>query len=187
MLSGKKNTPWIFYCFFVIAGCTGIGEPGDGKVPNTIKKSKVKQPEEKDVTAAVYSYTEGLFEKRLADSMRLHAGSDQLYRLAIVLSDMHSDLNAQLVGLAKEKGITLPADISVEQANEINSIGKATGNIIDRAYLDIIVARYTTTIDRFHIYADDVKDTSLKVWFKTALPALHKNIDLVKAIINRPK
>lgn len=137
---------------------------------------------EKDRRYMQDAFADGLLQLRLADSIRRYGKTEAVKQLALSVSDLFSDLGAQLTGMAADKHIDLPAGISTEQQTELNSISRATGNEIDKAYLGIIAARYQATIDNYGAYAKEAGDADMKKWFEHTLPLLGGQLKQIKAL-----
>lgn len=140
--------------------------------------TKIETLNEKDAKVLGDTYEEGLFEMRLADTVKQHAAFDKTRQLAMMLSDLHSDLNAQLVNLAGQKSVVLPGDIEPTQLQTLNKLSKIKGTAFDKAYIDTAMARHKKNIALYQGYIKSCSDSTLIVYFKTATPLFQKYLDM---------
>ena len=139
--------------------------------------TKIEILNEKDAKVLESAYEEGLFEMRLADTAKAYAVFDKTKQLAMTLSDLHSDLNAELVSIAGQRSVVLPGDIKPTQLQTLNKMSKIKGTALDKAYIDTALDRYKTNVDLYRNYIKDCNDSALIACFKTATPLFQRYMD----------
>ena len=133
---------------------------------------------EKDAKAIENTYAEGLLEMRLADTAKAHATFNETKKLAMAISDLHSDLNAQLVNLAGRRSVVLPGDILPEQLQLLNKMSAIKGASFDKTYIDTTVARHKANVALYKEYIKNCVDSELVACFKTVVPLFQKHLSL---------
>ena len=151
--------------------------PDVKEVVEELDGTKIEMINEKDAQVLESVYAEGLFEMRLADTAKIYAAFEETKKLAMKVSDLHSDLNAQLATLAGQRSVVLPGDITSKQLQTLNKMSKIKGTAFDKAYIDTALARHKTNIDLYQEYIKRCKDSALIGCFKTATPLFQKHMD----------
>jgi putative membrane protein len=92
----------------------------------------------------------------------------------------HNTANKDLEALAKQKGVTLPAD----DAKVVSSIPLATksGSDFDQEFVKMIVEDHQKDIAAFEKEASSGSDPDLKNWASKALPTLRAHLTEAQAI-----
>jgi len=81
------------------------------------------------------AYQDGLAEIRLAQLAQTRGESSGVKEYANAMIEHHTIVNAQIQQLAQQKSVTLPSDITAEQAAEVTRLSALTGLQFDRDYM----------------------------------------------------
>ncbi|HEY0558435.1 MAG TPA: DUF4142 domain-containing protein [Thermoanaerobaculia bacterium] len=96
--------------------------------------------------------------------------------------DDHSKANDQLQQLATQKGVSLPADLSASQKNDVAKLDKLSGAAFDKAYVSMMVKDHKKDVAEFKKESTSAKDSDLKSWAGTTLPTLQDHLKMVQDI-----
>lgn len=140
--------------------------------------AKFDKVAEFDAQSVVDAYASGLYEIRLADSVKVYGTTSEAKTLAQMLYDAHTKFNGQLKGMADQKQISLPADISTNQADAIGKMRDKKRIDFDKDYASTMVSKHKDAIAMFEKCATDCTDGDIKAWFAGALPELRSHLDM---------
>ncbi len=186
----KKTGVWVllvsFSCLVYFIACYSSPEVKDvtqeSAKPEDTRTAKLN---ERDAKILEGTYTDGMLEMRLADTVKEYAVFDGTKKLAMQVSDLHSDLNAQLANVAAKRSVHLPGDIAPAQLQVLNKMSKIKGTALDKAYIDITMAKNKRIIDLYKEYIASCNDSELAVCFKMAVPQFQKHFDKTLAMVNK--
>ena len=94
--------------------------------------------------------------------------------------DDHTKANNELEALAKQKGITLPANYSKDSAE--NKLSKASGAGFDHEYMNTMVTDHQKDVSEFEKEASSGTDPDIKSWAAKTIPTLRSHLDQAKSI-----
>jgi putative membrane protein len=95
--------------------------------------------------------------------------------------DDHSRAGEELKTLAKNKDITLPADIDAKDKALRDRLLKLSGDAFDRAYMAAMLDDHRKDVTAFRIEARSGKDPDVKAWAAKTLPALTEHLRLAQS------
>jgi len=121
----------------------------------------------------------GMMEVQMGHMGQEKGTSSGVKALAKQLVDDHTKANDELMSLAKQKGITLPADNAPAMPKGLN--GKS-GDDFDREFARMAVDDHQKDIAAFEKEANSGTDPDLKAWASKTLPTLHSHLDAAKAL-----
>ncbi len=145
-------------------------------------EAKFNKIGEKDAQAVVDAYNTGLYEIRLADSAKKFPVSKDVRALTTHMSEAFTMFNAQLNDIASKKQISLPTNISSDEASKIMKLKDNKVNEMDMAFAKQAVDKGKDAITMFDKNSKELTDPDIKTWFLTALPELRKHLDMAMTI-----
>jgi putative membrane protein len=95
--------------------------------------------------------------------------------------DDHGRAGDELKTLAKNKGITLPADIDAKDKALRDRLLKLSGDGFDRAYMAAMLDDHRKDVSAFRIEARSGKDADVKAWAAKTLPTLTEHLKLAQS------
>jgi len=104
--------------------------------------------------------------------------SDGVKSFAKRLIDDHTKGNQELQGLAKQKGVMLPADNPGMPA----ALTTKTGKDFDQAFAKTGVEDHEKDIKEFEKEASSGSDPDIKSWASKTLPTLKSHLDAARAL-----
>jgi len=123
----------------------------------------------------------GMMEVDMGKLGQEHGSSEGVKNLSMRLVDDHTKGNEQLMMLAMQKGVTLPAD---NPALVPKSLSTLSGTAFDKKFVSIAIADHEKDIAAFEKEASSGNDPDVKMWASNTLPTLRSHLDAAKALAN---
>ena len=172
-------TPLLFGSLLTIGACNNAETKTDTKeVAEDHNEAKFDKVAEKDAQRVVDAYAAGLYEIKLADTVSKYAVTKEAKNLAGMLAEAHSKINAELKGLADKKQITLPTDVTPDQAKKISEVREEKRKDIDKEYTSEMVSKHKESISMYEKCSTECTDADIKSWFGNTVPELRKHLDI---------
>ena len=120
----------------------------------------------------------GMAEVKMGELARTKGQSDKVKGFGDRMVTDHTKANDELMALATQKGVTLPADIGTEEQQTYDKLDKLSGADFDKAYMDAMVKDHDKDVAAFEKQAKATKDKDLKGFVQKTLPVLkdHKKM-----------
>ncbi|UAY51087.1 DUF4142 domain-containing protein [Ferruginibacter albus] len=185
-------------CFLlaIVIGLNACGNGGNNN-ENTVNTkdtaeakndAKFDKVGEKDAQALVDAYAASTFEQRVSDTVKMYSSNADVQSIAGTMADAHSKLNMKIKGLADKKGVSLPADITPEQADKIMKWKEQKDKAErDKGYVSDLVSAHKDAIDLFQKSAQNCTDPDIKALFSDALPELQHHLEMATALHDKMK
>jgi putative membrane protein len=180
------------------SGATSSGSPGTGSSPTagraapaaqpgtgtrndeTRKDDKLARADRKFIQEAAES---GMFEVQVAQMAASKAMHPDVKSFATTLVNHHSNANNELVQLANSKNVELPAAPPRGKRNEIEKLGKLSGEEFDRRFVrEVGIKDHEKDIRKFEDASDKAKDPQLKAWIDKTLPTLREHLAMAQKL-----
>ncbi|MEO6316354.1 MAG: DUF4142 domain-containing protein [Chitinophagaceae bacterium] len=129
-----------------------------------------------DADFAVEAADGGMLEVQLGKMAQDKGVSSDVKALGAMMVKDHSAANAELMAVAKEKNITLPAVLSDKNQKTVASLTEKTGTEFDKAYSNYMVSDHKDDIDAFKKEANSGKDSTLTGWARNKVPVLEHHL-----------
>jgi putative membrane protein len=123
----------------------------------------------------------GMAEVELGKLAQEKARSQRVKNFGEMMVRDHSAANDDLKAIARQKNVTLPADLG-KHKDHYNDMSKKTGADFDKAYMKMMVDDHQDDIDAFEKIANNGTDPDVKTFASQKLPTLRKHLDSAKAI-----
>jgi len=91
----------------------------------------------------------------------------------------HTKANDELMALAKNKGVTPPADLGRHQA-VVDRMTKLSGDGFDKSYASHMVGDHVAAIAMFRREAQNGQDADVKAWAAKTLPTLQEHLRMAR-------
>jgi len=124
----------------------------------------------------------GLAEVAVAKVAEQKAINPKVKAFAEMMVKDHSKANEELMGIAKIKNITLPAEPSEDKQKELADLSAKSTTDFDKAYVDAMVDGHKKTITLFEDAAKNCKDADLKAFATNTLPVIKGHLAEIEAI-----
>jgi putative membrane protein len=136
----------------------------------------------KDVQFASVATNDGLNKVNISKMAQEKTINIRVKNFAIMLVNNHTKFGNDLVTIAKDKKITLPALPGMAEMQQANRLAMKQGTDFDRAYVDAMIADQKKTIALYENGSKDCKDPDLKSFAAKTLPVLKMHLDSAQAV-----
>lgn len=127
----------------------------------------------------------GMAEVSMGNLAKQNGNSDAVRQFGDRMVTDHSQANDQLKQLAQQKGITLPADVSMKDKATSKMLESKKGTDFDKAYVSDMVKDHETDVAEFRREAENGKDPDVKAWAQKTLPVLEQHLASAKQIASQ--
>jgi putative membrane protein len=124
----------------------------------------------------------GMFEVKMGQVAANQGASDAVKSFGQRMVDDHGKLNTELMDLAKQKGLAVPAEMDKKFQKKVDSMSKKSGADFDRAYIKDMVKDHQDDIKAFEKEAKKGKDPDIKAFAAKTLPTLQEHLKLAQQI-----
>ena len=112
-----------------------------------------------------------------------HSANADVKAFAQQMVDDHGKANAELKGLAEQKGVKVSDTPSITKKTEIKMLSERKGSSFDQHYADSIgVKAHEDTIKLFQKEVDKGSDADVKAWAAKTLPTLQHHLEAAQAL-----
>jgi len=129
-----------------------------------------------DAAFAVAAADGGMLEVALGKIAVKMGTSAAVKKLGARMVTDHSKANLELMALAKEKDIAIPAEMSAKCQKVVTDLEDKKGRDFDKAYADLMVSDHKDDIDDFRKEANKGNDSQVSAWAKNTLPTLEHHL-----------
>ncbi len=152
-----------------------MAQPGTGtRNTSTTKDDKVARGDRKFIEEAAGS---GMFEVQVAQLAVSKATDPQVKSFASMLVEHHTAANNELVQIANDRRVELPAAPPRGKRKDIEKLGKKSGAEFDQAFVrEVGIRDHEKDIKLFEKASKDVKDSQLKAFVDKTLPTLREHL-----------
>jgi putative membrane protein len=117
--------------------------------------------------------------------LAVERGSDGVKKFAKRMAEDHGKASTELTGLAREKGVALPADVAPEHKVALGRLAALSGKAFDRAYAVAMVEAHQKDVGDFESEAARGEDPDVKAWASRMLPALRMHLKMARDLASR--
>jgi putative membrane protein len=129
-----------------------------------------------DATFMTKAGGDGVAEVELGRLATDHASSGDVKSFAQMLVDDHSKANSELMGIASQKGVTLPSEPPPPAKATKDRLSKLSGAAFDRAYAQEMVKDHEKAVALFSKEASSGGDPDAKAFAAKTLPTLQQHL-----------
>jgi putative membrane protein len=148
----------------------------------SITKDLVMKVSKEDARFAVAAANGGLAEVDLGKLAQAKGSSQPVRDFGTMMIKDHSAANQKLQGLAKSKGIMLPAALSKDEQELKNKLSEKSGKDFDKAYTKAMIEDHQNDIKEFDNAIHQLKDFELKSFANSTLPILKMHLESIKKV-----
>ena len=143
--------------------------------------------EPSDAEFATKAAVGGMAEVELGKLALTKATNTQLKEFAKMMVSDHGKANEELMLIAKQKNITLPAAVDEDHQKKMNELDKKSGKDFDKAYAEAMVDGHEKTLKLMQDEAKDGKDAEIKAFASKTAPVVQTHLDMINKINNSMK
>jgi putative membrane protein len=108
------------------------------------------------------------------------AASPEVREFAARMVKDHADANAELIDLAKRKGVSLTTQLDAKHENLVDPLARLSGPEFDREYTRAMLADHRDEIATFGHQASTGSDPDVKAFAQRSLPMLRQHLQLAE-------
>ena len=124
----------------------------------------------------------GMFEVKSSQLALDQSNNPQVKKFAEHMVKDHTKANQELMALAKQKGIPLPAQMAPKHMGLMEKITAAKGAAFDQMFLKIQLQAHEDTVALFEQEAKNGQDPAIKAWAAKTLPTLREHLKEVRSL-----
>jgi putative membrane protein len=94
----------------------------------------------------------------------------------------HGKANAELMGIAKTKNITLPGRLDAEHQAKSDSLSKLSGKDFDKGYVQVMIEGHKKTLALMQSEASGGQDAELKAFAAKTAPVVQMHLEEITKI-----
>lgn len=117
----------------------------------------------------------GMEEVQLGRLATQKAANNDVKQFGQRMVDDHSRANSELMTLAGQKGVTLPAALDQAHQDDVDRLTKLSGAAFDREYMTMMVKDHTEDVSEFDRESSSGSDADVKAWAGRTLPTLRQH------------
>lgn len=135
-----------------------------------------------DAKFATTAASGGMAEVALGKLALQKTTNAQIKDFANMMVTDHSKANDELMAIAKNKNITLPATVDADHQKKMDDLSKLTGKDFDKAYVDAMIDGHKSTLTLMQDEAKNGKDADLKDFAAKTAPTVQMHLDHINTI-----
>lgn len=124
----------------------------------------------------------GMLEVKLGELATKNATMPKCKDYAKMMIKDHTEVNGELIALARKKQITIPEELSTAKQQVYDSLAATTGEQFDMLYMNMMIASHEETIGLFQAESSGGQDPDFKKWANSKIPALKHHLEMAKAL-----
>ena len=140
-------------------------------------EEKKAVPDSKFMTNAA---SDGLFHVEAGKLAVQQGSSEGVKKFGQHAIDHHSQINNELMELAKAKGVKLPKKIYKKQRETLDKLGKLSGPDFDKAYLEMEIKDHSRDLSMYQKEGKEGKDPDVKAWAAKTVPTIEEHLKMAR-------
>jgi len=149
--------------------------------PNQLNNSNLSALDRQFMFRAAQS---GMAEVQLGQLAVQRAASNEVRQFGQQMIQDHTQANAQLMQLFRQKGIPAPQDIGQQHQAIQAQLSNLSGASFDQAYMNYMVQEHGQDVSLFEQEAQQGQDTQVRTWARQTLPTLQAHLQQARTIMN---
>lgn len=129
----------------------------------------------------------GMFEVKLGELAFAKGQSPDVKMFGQKMKFDHTKANDELKALAGGKAVTLPADVSAKQKQDMDKLSKLSGAAFDKEYVRMMIEDHEKDVADFQKQAEGGTNSELKTFASSTLPTLQMHLAMIQVISERIK
>jgi putative membrane protein len=166
--SGTRNT----------TGSDSTGTQTDSQSTSTQTASSVGA----DSAFANKAAISGMAEVALGKMAAAKGASSPVKEFGNMMVTDHGKANAELMGIAQKKGLTLPTGLDAEHQAKSDSLSRLSGAEFDRAYIKVMIEGHNKTLALINAEATGGQDMDLRSFAAKTSPVVQHHLDEITKI-----
>jgi putative membrane protein len=124
----------------------------------------------------------GLAEVKMGEVALQKAKDETVKKLAQHIVKDHNAANEQLMNVAKDLGVKVPADVGVEHQQKIKQLSKMDTTVVDQTYVSQQIKGHQEMISLFQQQLKQGQNEELVAFAKETLPTLKEHLAMAQKL-----
>jgi putative membrane protein len=124
----------------------------------------------------------GLAEVKMGEIALQKAKDESVRKLAQHIVDDHNAANEELMNVAKDLGVKIPADVGVEHQKKIKQLSKMDTTIVDQTYVSQQIKGHQEMISLFQQEVKRGQNEELVAFAQDTLPTLKEHLAMAQKL-----
>ena len=167
-----------------LGGCDTMNALLDDKPAGVTEQAEATPPPQQDVTFVQTAAVAGTKEVALGELALQRSDRDDVEGFAQQMVTDHSAANEELMAIAGERKIEVPATPSQQETAASAGLGSLEGRSFDAAYVDQMVKDHEAAVALFEAQAASGTDPALVAFAEEKLPALRAHLEHARTLQN---
>ncbi|PJJ83106.1 DUF4142 domain-containing protein [Mucilaginibacter auburnensis] len=146
------------------------------------EQSNVSSPAAADTAFANKAAISGMAEVALGKMAAAKGVSAEVKNFGNMMVKDHSMANEELMGIAKNKNITLPTGLDAEHQAKSDSLSKLSGKAFDEGYIKVMKEGHNKTLAIMNQEANGGQDAELKAFAAKTAPVVKHHLDELQSM-----
>src|SRR5262249_35743804 len=155
------------------------------KKEQTDQSKKVQSINANDRKFMTETANGGMAEVALGQMALSQAANEDVKKFAQRMVDDHSKANQELTDLAKNKGVSLPAEPGPKHKQVKDRLAKLSKADFDREYMKEMVKDHQKTVSTFELRSRQARNAELKAWVDKTLPTLREHLQMARDVAKK--
>jgi len=184
MTTLKKITTYstaICLAITLFSACSGNDNRDSKELAEDMNEEKFDRKEEKAVDHLVDAYSGNMYEVKVSENAALNATDPEVKKIAAMMVEAHTKMNFDVQSLANSKGVTLPTNLTEDQAKCIEKLTDKTGLDYDKEYVSDLKDKHEKTLKQLEKISEKCADPDIKNWATSSIPEVRHHLDMVNA------
>lgn len=124
----------------------------------------------------------GLTEVKLSELALERSKSPKVKKFAQMMLKEHNDSNAELMKIAKDANVTLPAQLCMECEAKYNALAKNDNAAFDSVYTQLMIKDHKALLEKFVFQTTSGSNGNIKKWASEKVPVLQRSLNAAMAL-----
>jgi len=142
-------------------------------------KENLDHKSEKEADKLVEAYSANLYEIKASENAALNATTPEVKKVANMMVEAHTKMNADVKKLADAKQVTLPTDLSDSQRKDVEKLTEKSGIDFDKSYISDMKSKHEDVCKMLEKISEKCEDPEMKSWATTTLPEVRSHLEMV--------
>lgn len=182
MITLKKITTYSTALCLAVTLMSSCSHNQDSKeVAEESNEEKFDNKGEKAADHLVDAYSGNMYEVKVSENAAMNATDPEVKKIAAMMVEAHTKMNTDVAGLASQKNVTLPTDLTDDQRKCIEKLTEKSGLDYDKEYISDLKDKHEKTLKMLEKVSDKCDDPEIKNWATNSIPEVRHHLDMVNA------
>jgi len=177
-----KFTTLVAAAAFMVLGGATVAQQTPMQQDQMQRQSRMSALSASEQQFLTKNATDSIYEFISAQLAVQKAKSPQLEQYALRIMDDHAQFNKALMQLARQKGLTLPVDLSTQDRGKLAHLMRLSGAEFDREYTQEVAKANAASVSEDKRAASTAKDQDVQAFIAKFSPVDQEHLQLANAL-----